>query len=663
MADAFGQETFATLHSSASVKVSKDEALRIDRETTDRLLSQQKLALIVDLDQTIIHVTVDPTVGEWARDKTNPNWSELQDIVAFQLGMDGHSVSKPPERLDLDNPHGFAREGDEHGCWYYVKPRPGLQPFLAALAQKFELHVYTMGTRSYADCICRIVDPDGRLFGARILSRDENESLVQKSLSRLFPMNTSMVVIIDDLEFFVGIGDINATYLSPNTPRVAVPGAESKAAPAAADVDGAASTSIVSQMDAHQRKAISEQLDERPLQRQQEALEERHSKAGDTEARRNAAGQDEGDSGPEAGNSHAPGPEEKQGTPNGAAASAEHSGKDGADTPHTVLRGDDQELELTQRLLNRVHASWYAAWERKTASASPDSAPDVKDVLRAMKTQVLASCHLVFSGLIPIGQAPESSSVWTVAEEFGATCHREVNDKVTHMVSANPGTAKVEQAYRQGNISVVWPTWLNDSICRWTRQSERVYRIPRNPRMAELSAPALDTLAHDRTGSDADESHGRTVDAAAPDAGASDSHALDGLATMDWGEAEDEVDAFLGSDEDETESELDSARQSETAFGDGDDDLLRSPLSKRRRVAALREGKSKLRQAVRVDDREPRERPSAEDAAHTKTGPVPHTGPRTVEQLRREGTQTPSDSDEEHLDDFAHEMERELGAD
>ena len=55
-----------------------------------------------------------------------------------------------------------------------------------------------MGTRAYADCICRIVDPDGKLFGARILSRDENESLVQKSLARLFPISTNMVVVIDD---------------------------------------------------------------------------------------------------------------------------------------------------------------------------------------------------------------------------------------------------------------------------------------------------------------------------------------------------------------------------------------------------------------------------------------------------------------------------------
>lgn len=196
--EAFGEQTFATLHSSASVKVSRAEAERIDAETTARLLEQRKLALIVDLDQTIIHVTVDPTVREWAQDTSNPNWEALRNIVAFQLGADGKTVSHAPVSLHEEDAKSFATGGDEDGCWYFVKLRPLLSPFLAALAEKFELHVYTMGTRSYADCICRIVDPDGKLFGSRVLSRDENESMVQKSLSRLFPINTSMVVIIDD---------------------------------------------------------------------------------------------------------------------------------------------------------------------------------------------------------------------------------------------------------------------------------------------------------------------------------------------------------------------------------------------------------------------------------------------------------------------------------
>lgn len=77
------------------------------------------------------------------------------------------------------------------------------------------MHVYTMGTRTYADAICRVIDPEGKTFGDRILSRDESGSkspgtsseeassctlpdFTSKNLKRLFPTDQSMVVVIDD---------------------------------------------------------------------------------------------------------------------------------------------------------------------------------------------------------------------------------------------------------------------------------------------------------------------------------------------------------------------------------------------------------------------------------------------------------------------------------
>lgn len=80
------------------------------------------------------------------------------------------------------------------------------------MSEKYEMHVYTMGTRTYADAICKVVDPTGSLFGDRILSRDESGSefvvtkvgvqlmtgFNAKDLKRLFPTDQSMVVVIDD---------------------------------------------------------------------------------------------------------------------------------------------------------------------------------------------------------------------------------------------------------------------------------------------------------------------------------------------------------------------------------------------------------------------------------------------------------------------------------
>lgn len=56
-------------HDALGVTISKQEAERIENAHATELIAQKKLLLILDLDQTIIHATVDPTVGEWMRDQ------------------------------------------------------------------------------------------------------------------------------------------------------------------------------------------------------------------------------------------------------------------------------------------------------------------------------------------------------------------------------------------------------------------------------------------------------------------------------------------------------------------------------------------------------------------------------------------------------------------
>lgn len=89
-------------HDTSALTVSLEEAARLEQQTSSRLTKEKKLSLIVDLDQTIIHATVDPTVGEWMHDEHNPNYSVLRDVQKFRL---------------------LNEAGKEDGCWYYVKPR------------------------------------------------------------------------------------------------------------------------------------------------------------------------------------------------------------------------------------------------------------------------------------------------------------------------------------------------------------------------------------------------------------------------------------------------------------------------------------------------------------------------------------------------------------
>jgi RNA polymerase II subunit A C-terminal domain phosphatase len=53
---------------------------------------------------------------------------------------------------------------------------PGWKEFLESMAKKYEMHVYTMGTRAYAEEVCAAIDPDNKIFGGRLLSRDESGS-------------------------------------------------------------------------------------------------------------------------------------------------------------------------------------------------------------------------------------------------------------------------------------------------------------------------------------------------------------------------------------------------------------------------------------------------------------------------------------------------------
>lgn len=69
------------------------------------------------------------------------------------------------------------------------------------MAEKYEMHVYTMGTRAYAEEVCAAIDPDGKFFGGRILSRDESGSaLCATSVSSAYTDDISTLLRYDTEE-------------------------------------------------------------------------------------------------------------------------------------------------------------------------------------------------------------------------------------------------------------------------------------------------------------------------------------------------------------------------------------------------------------------------------------------------------------------------------
>lgn len=140
---------------------------------TSRLRSARKLSLILDIDHTLLEAN--------------------DDQPAFTM----------PNLVTIQFRGGFTR---------WIKLRPGLPEFLERASQRFEITLYTNGSRTYGQRVAQLLDPGHCLFSKsnRIISTpddvpdlhkvDGEGKIVdqQKSLDRLFPGGIGMAVILDD---------------------------------------------------------------------------------------------------------------------------------------------------------------------------------------------------------------------------------------------------------------------------------------------------------------------------------------------------------------------------------------------------------------------------------------------------------------------------------
>ncbi|KAL0575242.1 CTD phosphatase Fcp1 [Marasmius crinis-equi] len=755
-------------HSAFGPTVSFEEAQRIERETAQRLLKSRKLSLIVDLDQTIVHATVDPTVGEWISegeawetrqagksfggegsgnpadndDECNPNWEALKDVKKFRLG---------PETLGVNSSQkGKSAKALDQGCMYYIKPRqvfnltcpvslrwrlpnlirPGWKEFLKETAAKYEMHVYTMGTRAYAEQVCAAIDPDGSIFGGRLLSRDESGSLTQKSLQRLFPCDTSMVVIIDDradvwewspnlikvvpYEFFVGIGDINSAFLpkleplTAATPQPTTPPPKPSESPEALTPDPLGPTQAedpdrVSKevMITQNSLALEAQVEERPLAKRQEELQDVPAPVENKAPEASTAS---------VGSAEAP-PQDENAEQGKNAPSTNALVKVEKTPRKALLKNDDRELDRVKSLLDEIHRQFFVEYDsratkdskhHKSKTSRKEVTYDVTRIIPTIRSDVLKGVHLLFSSVIPLDTRPESTEIWRMAHMFGAKCSTELTPDITHVVAAKRGTVKVEAARKRPNVKVVWLTWFTDSIASWRHQEETPYLLDDPPVAGPSSSPTTD-LNQISSDPDIDEDEDWDIEASvvsAPAAGGGGSFSAE---QINWDDINDEVEAAMMESDDEDDdaidvkserSEMRSENVSEDEWSDesnsvisannsprvkrkrlrsltpseagvnGESDVLRSPLSKRKKLAADRTGFSRLKEAISAEDlhNENKSQDGSSDRGSGRNTPVGRS-PRvkTVDDMD-DGEDDGDDEDEDIEDDFlARELEEEWG--
>ena len=112
---------------STGFKVQAKAAKEMEFQRSSALREQRRLVLILDLDQTVLHTVSGRMDGEEVHYFTQGNFSTFL--------------------------------------------RPHLNSFLEQLKELYEIYVYTMGTRPYAELMCGLIDPQHTFFRQRIISK------------------------------------------------------------------------------------------------------------------------------------------------------------------------------------------------------------------------------------------------------------------------------------------------------------------------------------------------------------------------------------------------------------------------------------------------------------------------------------------------------------
>mmetsp|Transcript_14417 Transcript_14417/g.23834 ORF Transcript_14417/g.23834 Transcript_14417/m.23834 type:complete len:999 (-) Transcript_14417:258-3254(-) len=449
------------------------------------------------------------------------------------------------ERLSrqmIDQLHEFILPGSP--VKYFVKLRPGLFEFLAAVHELFELHIYTMGTRSYACKIADIIDPSHKYFSERerIASREDCGDMNFKNLQKLFPCDDSMVLIVDDREdvwqncpnlikvepymHFVGGHEVNnvpGTSLLPPNSHMPAPSQHPHQHPL--KNHSHPSNPSNSQSSSDRPPSLPPPSVEHPLPpppTPELSLTKTQSPSSPSPKPPPAPPP-----------MHPPMPlvipritkppnqQDDQlqcilrvitqvhkrffeqvdnygigGLPlfaNGSVPNKDNTKRRRASLPKVDGSSAD-ENDRTGDLANN-HSPFGRPLKRKrilnqspTQPASmgdndPEKFCDVKAILKTVKTEVLGGVHCVFSGVFPTNIPPQSNDIWKQAEAFGAQCHLDINSSVTHLIAVRPGTAKVTQAASTPGMHIVSIDWLYQSTRNWKHMDELEFplKAPRPP--------------------------------------------------------------------------------------------------------------------------------------------------------------------------------------
>ncbi|CAM8879493.1 unnamed protein product [Rhodiola kirilowii] len=332
--------------------IQKERARRLEEQK--KMFAQRKLSLVLDLDHTLLH-----------------------SAKFSQIDPEHENLLKKKEEQERDKPHKHLFRLPHMGMW--TKLRPGIWNFLEKASKLFELHLCTMGNKSYASEMAKILDPEGALFAGRVISRGDDEDVIDggdlalktKDLEGVLGMESSVVILDDTIRVWPHnklnlIAVERYIYFPCSRREYGLPG------PSLLEID----------------------RDERP---------------------------------------------------------------------------EDGTLASSLAVIQRLHKTFFSHGELDEA--------DVRAILATEQLKILSGCRIVFSCVFPVAEAnPHLHPLWQMAEQFGASCTNQIDDKVTHVVANSFGTNKVKWALSTGRF-VVHPNWVEASALLYRRANEKDFPV------------------------------------------------------------------------------------------------------------------------------------------------------------------------------------------
>ncbi|KAH6780985.1 C-terminal domain phosphatase-like 4 [Perilla frutescens var. hirtella] len=157
-----------------NLRIANNEMARLrDKDFKDLLCHRRKLYLVLDLDHTLL------------------NSARLSDIKEEEEYLSSQRDALPDalktSLFRLDRMH------------MMTKLRPFVHTFLEEASSMFEMYIYTMGERSYALEMAKLLDPSEKYFHSRIIAQGDCTRKYQKGLDIVLGKE-SAVLILDDTE-------------------------------------------------------------------------------------------------------------------------------------------------------------------------------------------------------------------------------------------------------------------------------------------------------------------------------------------------------------------------------------------------------------------------------------------------------------------------------